>query len=109
MAFQRPTLPELVDRVQSDLTSRLALVGAVLRRSVVYIVARVIAAAAHLLHGHPASPAQQSRPDTSELEFLERQASLYGVTRLAAAYATGDVTLTGLDGIVVPAATVVQR
>ena len=52
MSFERPTLPDLVSRIQTDFVSRLALTGAVLRRSVVTVLARVLAGAAHMLHGH---------------------------------------------------------
>lgn len=109
MAFARPTLQELVDRIQSDLTTRLALVGAVLRRSVIAVLARVEAGAAHLQHGHLEYLSQQIFPDTSEMEFLERQAELYGLSRTAATYASGTVTATGTNGTEIPDGTVLQR
>jgi uncharacterized phage protein gp47/JayE len=109
MAFVRPTLSELVDRVQADLVTRLALTGAVLRRSLVAVLARVLAGATHQLHGHLEFLSRQIFPDTSELEYLERQAGLYGLTRTAATYAVGSVTLTGTNAVAVPAGTVLQR
>jgi uncharacterized phage protein gp47/JayE len=109
MAFQRPTLNELVDRVQQDFVSRLGLAGAVLRRSVVHILARVVAGAAHMLHGHLEYLSRQIFPDRSEAEFLERQASLFGITRRAAQFATGSVDVAGTSGIVVAAGTVLLR
>jgi hypothetical protein len=65
MPFTRPTLAELVDRIQNDLTTRFALTGTALRRSVVNVLARVEAAATHLLHGHLEFLSQQLFPDTS--------------------------------------------
>jgi uncharacterized phage protein gp47/JayE/uncharacterized protein YmfQ (DUF2313 family) len=109
MAFVRPTLSELTGRIQADLSSRLALPGAALRRSVVAVLARVQAAAAHLLHGHLEFLSRQAFPDASELEYLERQASLFGITRAAAQYATGNVDLKGTDGVGITAGTVLQR
>jgi uncharacterized phage protein gp47/JayE len=109
MAFQRPTLQELIDRIQGDFVSRLALSGAVLRRSVVYVFARVWAGAAHTLHGHLAFISRQIFADLSEAEYLERHGTLFGITRKAAAFASGDVTLTGDDGAIVPAETTLQR
>lgn len=109
MPFARPTLQELIDRIQSDLTTRLTLAGVVLRRSVVYVLARVQAAAAHLLHGHLEFLAKQLFPDTSEVEFLERHAGIFGLARLAATYATGTITVSGSNGTVIPAGTELQR
>ncbi len=109
MSFERPTLAQLIDRVQQDFVSRLELVGAVLRRSVVYVLARVIAGAAHMLHGHLDFLARQLFPDLSEDEFLVRQAALFGVAKTAPTYATGTVTFTGTDGVTVPAGMILIR
>lgn len=109
MAFARPTLEQLVDRIQSDFVSRLSLAGAVLRRSVVFVLARALAGAAHMLHGHLDYLSRQIFPDTSEVEYLERQASLYGLQRKAADFAAGIVTFLGIDGAVIPNGTVLQR
>jgi uncharacterized phage protein gp47/JayE len=109
MPFARPTLQEIVDRVQSDLATRLVLTGAVLRRSALTVFARVLAGAVHLLHGHLEFLAQQIFPDTSEVEYLERQANLFGLTRTVATFATGNATATGSDGTIIPAGTVLQR
>lgn len=93
--FVRPTLPQIVARVTADFVSRLALTGAVLRRSMVYVLARVIAGAAHMLHGHLEYLAKQLFPDQSDGAYLVRQASVFGLTKTAATYATGTVTVTG--------------
>src|SRR5918912_3038716 len=106
MAFTRPTLSELVDRVQQDVVSRLKLSAPILRRSVVYVISRVVAGAAHMLHGNLEYLARQMFPDTSEAEYLVRQAALFGISRKPAAYASGDVTITGTNGSVIPAGTV---
>jgi uncharacterized phage protein gp47/JayE len=109
MAFARPTLAELVDRVQQDFVSRLELAGAVLRRAVVYVLARVMAGAAHMLHGHLDWLSRQLFATTSEREYLLLDAAKYGMTPTPATFAEGTVTLTGVDGSVVPAGTVLQR
>lgn len=109
MAFARPTLTELAARIQQDLTTRLTLTGTVLRRSVVTVLSSALAAATHLLHGHLDYLSKQLFPDTSEVEFLERQATLYGLSRIAATFATGTATVTGTNGTVIPAGTVLQR
>lgn len=109
MAFTRPTLAELVDRVQQDFVSRLELTGAVLRRSLVYVLSRVVAGAAHMLYGFLEWLARQLFADTSEREFLLRQASLYGLQPTAADFAQASVTVTGIDGSTVPAGAVLLR
>ncbi len=109
MAFTRPTLPELVDRIERDLQTRLPLTGPVLRRSVVAVVARVLAGAVHGLYGFLTFLAAQLFPDTSTSGYLERQASVFGITRLPASYATGRATVGGVNGTVIPARSLLQR
>lgn len=93
MAFARPTLADLVTRIQADFTSRLGLGGtAVLRRSMVYVLSRVLAGAAHMLHGHLDWLSKQLFPDTSDLDLLIRQAGLYGITRNPATAAAAMLT-----------------
>ncbi len=109
MAFERPTLAELVDRIQSDFISRLELTGAVLRRAVVYVLARVIAGAAHMLHGHLEFLGRQLFPDLSEDAYLVRQAALFGLAKTSPGFAEGTITITGTDTTVIPAGTVLLR
>ncbi len=109
MAFERPTLLELVDRIQQDFISRLGLTAALLRRAMVTILARVMAGAAHMLHGHLEFLSKQLFPDTSEDEFFLRQAELFGFSQNPATFATGSVDITGDDGSVVESGSVLQR
>ncbi len=109
MAFARPTLPELAERISADFVSRLALVGAVLRRSMIWVLSMVLAGVAHMLHGHLDFLAAQLFADTATDEYLERIATLFGVDRLAATFATGYVTFFGTDTTVVPAGTILTR
>lgn len=112
MSFIRPTLLELVDRVQQDFVSRLTLSAPILRRAMVYVFSRVIAGVAHGLHGHLAYLSQQIFPDQSDEAYLRRQAALAPGGPMSpnpADYASGPVTLTGTDGSVIPAGTLLQR
>ncbi len=109
MAFSRPTLSEIVDRVQQDFASRLALVTPILRRSLVYILSRVIAGAAHLLHGHLEFLGKQIFPDQAEREYLVRWGSLFGLSLKEAAYAAGNVVAWGTNATVIPVDTVLLR
>lgn len=107
--FTRPTLTELVDRNVTELKSRLSLTSAVLRRSVVHVLARVIAGASHMLHGHLEFLGRQVFPDRADREFLERHASLFGLQRSPPTYATGTGTATGTNGTVIPSGTRLTR
>lgn len=109
MPLSRPTLAELVDRVQQDFVSRLELTGAVLRRSLVYVLSRVLAGAAHMLYGYLDWLGKQLFADTSERAYLLRQASVYGLQPTAADFAQASVALTGTSGSTVPAGSVLLR
>lgn len=108
MPFNRPTLQEIISRTETDIASRLGL-GPLLARSTLSVIARVLAGAAHHLFGYLDWIARQIMPDTAELEFLERWASIWGIQRKAASFAVGNVTFTGTNGTVIPAGTRLQR
>jgi uncharacterized phage protein gp47/JayE len=110
MAFQRPTLTEIIDRAVADMASRVVGVdGAVLRRSVLGVIARTLAGASHELHGRLDFIARQVLIDTADAEYLERWANIWGVLRKPAEFAVGDVTFTGVNGAEVPEGAVLQR
>lgn len=110
MALARPTLTEIIDRVLSDLSSRMiGTDGAVLRRSVLGALGRALAGASHELHGRLDYLARQITVDTADAEYLERWASVWGVRRRAASYAVGSVTFTGVNGSTIPSGTVLRR
>lgn len=110
MAFPRPTLTEIIDRVLADLSSRVVGVdGAVLRRSVLGVLGRAMAGSSHELHGRLDYIARQVIIDTADAEYLERWASVWGVRRKAAEFAVGLVRFTGSPGSTIPQGTIVQR
>ncbi|TKD40591.1 baseplate J/gp47 family protein [Azotobacter chroococcum] len=110
MPFARPSLAEIIDRVVADIGTRLpGVAGAVLRRSLLGIIGRAQAGAAHLLYGYIDWVARQALPDTAEREYLQRWAAIWGITRNAATFAEGSVTFTGTNGAAIPAGTIVQR
>lgn len=110
MPFARPTLPELIDRVTTDISGRVTGVqSAVLRRSLLGIISRSEAGAVHMLYGFLEWAAKQAIIDTAEKEYLERWAAIWKVFRKAADYSTGAVLLTGVPGSIVQAGTILQR
>lgn len=108
MPFSRPSLQELVNRTSADAQARLGL-EELLRRDDIQQLARVLAGASHGLHGHIDWLSLQVIFDTAELEYLERWAGVWGITRKAAAAASGDVTFAGTNGITIPAGTTLIR
>lgn len=109
MAFSRPTLTEIIDRIQADIEAQSGGKVSTVRRSLLRILSRSFAGAVHLLYGFLDWNSKQLFPDTAELEYLERWASLYGLSRTPAEYAEGNLTLTGTNTTIVPVGTKFQR
>jgi len=109
MAFSRPVLSDLITRAINDILARLPGSDAALRRSNLNVLARVHAGAVHVLYGFIDWVSKQVMYDTAEAEYLERWSTIWGVNRLAASFATGSVTVTGVNGTVIPAGTELQR
>ncbi len=63
-----------------------------------YVRATALASAIEGLYQHQQWMVKQIFPDTAETEQLDRHAGLHGITRKAAAAATGSITFTGTPG-----------
>ncbi len=109
MGFNRPALQDINDRIQTDFQTRLSTGGSFLRRSVILVLGRVLAGAAHLLHGHLDFISNQVLPDTAVKSYLERWASIWGIRKKPATFASGTVSLTGTNGSFIPARTLYVR
>lgn len=109
MPFERPTLDELIARAQADIESKLPGSDARLRRSVEDVLARLVAGAAHELHGYLQWAARQLFPDTAERDYLARHAGPFEMTFKAAQTASGPVDITGVNAAVCAADTIWQR
>lgn len=107
--FTRPTFTQILDRVKADIDSRLPGADTKLRRSVLSVIAYVVAGVTHGLYGFLSWIALQVFPDTAEIEFLNRWSAIWGVIRRAASKATGSVIITGVDGTVIEVDTELQR
>lgn len=93
MAFERPSIQDLISRVQSDAESRLG--KKAMRWTLVPVLSRVIAGVSHTLHGHINFVLRQIFASTAEGAYLERRASEYAIYRKTASYATGTVSFVG--------------
>lgn len=105
MALTRPTLSALYDRVQADFVALSQTGGAILRRSVEWVIARIIARTAHGLYGYTDDAVRQAFPDTADIEGLRRWGAIFGITENPATASTGPVVFTGTNGTEVPAST----
>lgn len=109
MSYARPTLRTLIDRAVADINARLPEADARLAFSNLNVLAYVHGGAAHGLYGFIDWLSRQVIIDTAEVEFLERWAGIWGITRIAAAPATGSVGFTGTNGTAIDAGTALQR
>lgn len=109
MPFERPTLPELLERNATDIESALPPGDAHVRRHKLTMLGRVNAGAAHGMHGHLDYIADQLLPDLADWEGLQRWGSLKSVYPLPAAGASGTVTVTGQPGALLKSGEVLLR
>ena len=109
MPWNRPTLQELIKRNEGEFFGRLVGGGAILRRSILRVLARAWAGMAHLQHGFLQWISQQIFASTAETEQLERHGLEWGITRKAATYAGGICSFAGMASAYAPAGTVLLR
>lgn len=104
MAFDRPSLRELISQMQADAERE---AGATqLRQSNLRVLPKVFAFAVHGLYAYIDWVVKQLFPDSAEKSFLERQASIQGIYRREATAATGTLTVTRTAGATIPVGTV---
>lgn len=118
MAYKRPTLSEIYNRVRADLETKInnrssanslgILQVKILRYSLLGVLVAVFAGMAHMIYGYISYLMNQMLPDTAEAEWLERWALLFGYPRKAATYAEGVVRFAGVEGAIIPSGTFLQ-
>lgn len=101
MAFERPTLTEIIVRVLDDIESEISGVNARLRRSMEKAVGVALSGASHLLHGHVSFLEKMLMWDTAEGTYLRRWAAIFSITQLqpSLAHITYTFTATGVGSI----------
>lgn len=104
MAFDRPTLRELITQMTADAEREAG--AKQLRQSNLRVLPKVFAYACHALYGFITWILKQLFPDTAEKQFLERQASIQGIYRQAASKATGTLTVSYTEGATLPVGTI---
>jgi len=108
MPFTVPSIQTLIDRVRSDIRSRLPGADPTTRRSFLGVISRTHSGAMHGLYAYQKWLSEQFMPDTAETENLERWCSIYGIARLPAARSVGSVDFTGNSSILIPVGTLIQ-
>ena len=109
MPFNTPTREELLARIRADFLAYMAGSDPFLPQTVEGVLSLVLTELARDEHEHLKWLADQLLPDRSEEDGVARWAALFKVTRKAAAPAKGNVTFTGTNGTLVPAATQLQN
>ncbi|CAP44778.1 baseplate J/gp47 family protein [Bordetella petrii] len=107
MAFKRPTLPELLTRIDQDLLSRLPGAQAELAVRTTKALAAADAGAVHGLYGYLQWLERQLFPESCDDENLSLHSA--GVPRRQPAFSVGRVVFEGTDTIVIQEGTLVQR
>lgn len=109
MPFQRPTLLEIIQRVENDIQSKIGGTGAPLRRSIVKILARAFSGVIHSLYNFLNWISLQLFVTTAESEQLDRHGFIWGLDRKAATFSTGYVEFSGDFGELIPIGTILQN
>ena len=105
MPFNRPTLSEIIDRMEADVEQRLTGNTPLLTVSFLRVLVRVFAGAIHVVYGWLVWLADQLFWDTAETSMLDRHARLWGLSRKAATFAIGNITFVGSNGTAIPSGT----
>jgi uncharacterized phage protein gp47/JayE len=109
MAFTRPSLTDLIARIESDLQTKLGGTGAPLRRSAVGILARVMAGVIHSLYGFLNWVSNQLFVTSAESEQLDRHGVIWGIDRKPATFSVGVVRFLGDPNEIIPINTIMQN
>ena len=109
MPFTRPTLKQIIDRIEGDFKSGLNL-QAILRRSFLAVFAKAFGAVSHTLHGHiDFSINEKFFPDTGDEATIIRWGALYNLPRKDATFAEIIIDVTATAGGTIPAGQVYVR
>jgi len=106
MAFKRPTLAELIDRIDADQLSRLSPDQAALSSRLTRLMGNSNAGLVHGLYGYLQWLERQLFPETCDDENLVLHSA--GVPRRQPGVSTGPVVMSGAEGALVDAGTRLQ-
>ncbi len=108
MSWTRPTLNQIIDRIEKDMEWRLNSRSSLLKVAFLRVLAHVFAGAIHIAYGFLALILKQLLPDSATGEWLNRHAYIWGVVRKAASFSSGNAIFTGTDDTIIPKDTTIQ-
>lgn len=108
MAWNRPAISTIYSRIINGIESRLTGGVALLRRSVLRILAKVFAGEIHMNYGYIQFISQQILVDSAEGSYLDRHALIWGVDRKSGKFSSGQVRFAGVNSTLIPAGTQIQ-
>ncbi|MDX1604440.1 MAG: baseplate J/gp47 family protein, partial [Salinimicrobium sediminis] len=109
MAWNRPTLNDLIVRIENDITSRLTGLIPLLSRALLKVLARVSAGAFDSVYGNQEFNSEQVNVGTAAETWLRRYAFQWGVEIQDATFANGFYKFFGTNGINIPINTILVR
>lgn len=103
MPYTRPTQQQIYDAIKADLLSRFPTLDPTLANSLALGLVSVMAGSQSGIYDYLDWILRQVFPDVATAESLERWSNIFGISRTAAAKATGSITATAsVLGTVVP-------
>jgi len=110
MAYERPTISEIKDRIEKGIESRLFGKTALLRVALLRILARVFAGSLHALYGYLAWITDQLFVTTASEFFLENMhGNMWRVPRKGGSFASGTAIFSGTNGTLIDTDTRLQN
>lgn len=102
MPFTRPTLSQIIKRIEGDFKTGLSL-QTIIRRSFLAVFAKAFGGTSHTLHGHiDFAINEKFFPDTGDEATVIRWGALYGLPRKDATFAEIIIDVTSTTGGTVP-------
>lgn len=98
MSFERPTLQTIYQRVIGDIEASIAQKTPILPTAILRVLAKVFAGIVYSTYGYLQWAAKQAFPDSAEIDYLDRWASIWGIQRKPPSFASGDIEVTGEVG-----------
>lgn len=105
MAFTRPTLTELINRICTQINTRVEHANAFIKQSVFNVLAKIIAALHLDLYVYLDQLAKNFFITTADINGLIARGSDIGVFRKKASFATGNIIVSGTPATNIPAGT----
>lgn len=109
MPFYRPTRDEIRRRIQSDFRFAFGNDAVLYVGTMEYAFCEAMVGLSHAKHGRLDQIYRDAFPHLASEPALVKWAAFYNVFRNKALYATGNVTLSGVDGSPVPKGTILVR